>query len=159
MKTTVSRNRELPVPFLIFVQMESFTILPHTADTRLRVTGETAEQLFRSALEGLAHIQKKDFCDQQHGLYFRQDIVQIKSPDITVLLIDFLSEVLTLSHINKIVYCEVSFHKFWHTELIASLKGNKVNYFDEDVKAVTYHEAEVKKNQDNQFESLIIFDI
>jgi SHS2 domain-containing protein len=139
--------------------MDSFTILPHTADTRLSVTGETAEQLFRSSLEGLSHIQKRDFCKEQQGLYVRQDVIQIKSPDITGLLIDFLSEVLTLSHINKVVYCEVIFHKFFQTELIATIKGNKVNYFDEDVKAVTYHEAEVKKNRNNQLETVIIFDI
>ena len=139
--------------------MDSYKILPHTADTRISVTGDTAKQLFRSALEGLAHIQKKNFCKQQNGLFFRRDVIQIKSPDITGLLIDFLSEVLTLSQINKIVYCEVTFYKFWETELKASVKGNKVNYFDEDVKAVTYHEAEVRRNRDNQFETVIIFDI
>ena len=139
--------------------MKSFQLLPHTADTRLSVTGKTMEELFQFALEGMAYIQKRRFCDQQHGLYFAEDIVQVKSGDITTLLIDFLSEVLTLSNINKTVYCSMLFHKFSNNELKATIKGNRVNYFDEEIKAVTYHEAEVKKNQRDQFETTIVFDI
>ena len=139
--------------------MRSFQLLPHTADARLRVTSKTTGELFRFALEGMAHIQKKKFCNQQQGLYFITDLIHVNSPDITSLLIDFLSEILTLSHIRKTVYCVVVINKFSNTEIKATIKGNKVNYFDEDIKAVTYHEAQVKKNQNGHFETTIVFDI
>ena len=142
-----------------FICMTAFQILPHTADIRLSVTGGTQEELFSSALKGMSYIQKKDFCKQQDELLFAREKIQAKASDKTGLLIDFLSEVLTLSHINKVVYCEVSFHKLSDTELTATVKGNKVNYFDEDIKAVTYHEAEIKQNKKNQLETVIIFDI
>lgn len=139
--------------------MRSFCLLPHTADARLRVSGKTTEELFQFALEGMAHILKKDFCNHEQGLYLVKDSIHVKSPDITSLLIDFLSEILTLSHIRKTVYCVAIFQRFSTTEIIATIKGNKVNHFDEDIKAVTYHEAEVKKNQDDQMETTIVFDI
>jgi SHS2 domain-containing protein len=44
-------------------------------------------------------------------------------------------------------------------EVIATIKGNRVSYFDEDIKAVTYHEAAVKQNNEGQLETVIIFDI
>lgn len=139
--------------------MEAFQVLPHTADIRLFVTGDGLEEIFSSALRGMGFLQKKDFCKQQEGLLFVKEKIQIKATDKTSLLIDFLSEVLTLSHINKVVYCEASFHKLSETTLSATVKGNKVNYFDEDIKAVTYHEAEIKRNESGELETTIIFDI
>lgn len=139
--------------------MTAFQFLPHTADVRLKVTGETLEEIFGSAMLGMSFLQKKDYCKQEERLFFSQERIQIKATDRTSLLIDFLSEALTLSHINKVVYCEISFHKFIETELSATIKGNKVNSFDEDIKAVTYHEAEIKLNESGQLETMIIFDI
>jgi SHS2 domain-containing protein len=139
--------------------MPAFRLLPHIADIRIRVTGATQEEVFRSALQGMAYLQKKDYCKEQAGLFYVKDKLQIKAADITGLLIDFLSEALTLSHINKVVYCEISFHKLSAVEVIATIKGNRVSYFDEDIKAVTYHEAAVKQNNEGQLETVIIFDI
>jgi SHS2 domain-containing protein len=139
--------------------MPVFKLLPHTADIRLFVAAATQEEMFRSALEGMGYLQKKDFCKEKKGLFFTEDKIQVKAADITSLLIDFLSEALTLSQINKVIYCEVSFPELSGTELTAIIKGNKVDYFDEDIKAVTYHEAEVKQNKNNQLETVIIFDI
>jgi SHS2 domain-containing protein len=139
--------------------MAAFQFLPHTADVRLNVTGKTPEEIFRSALQGMGYLLKKGFCKQQEGLFFSQEKIMVKATDRTSLLIDFLSETLTLSHINKVVYCEASFHKLSDTDLSATIKGNKVHYFDEDIKAVTYHEAEIKLNETGQLETMIIFDI
>ncbi|MDP4262239.1 MAG: archease [Bacteroidota bacterium] len=139
--------------------MPTFKLLPHIADIRVQVTAATQEEMFRSALQGMAYLEKKNFCKEQAGSFFVRDKVQIKAADITGLLIDFLSEVLTLSHINKVVYCEISFHKLSATEIISTIKGNRVNCFDEDIKAVTYHEAAVKQNNKRQLETVIIFDI
>ena len=139
--------------------MAAFQFLPHTADVRLNVTCDTLEEMFRSAMRGMSFLQKKDFCKQQEELYFSQEKMQVKATDRTSLLIDFLSEILTLSHINKVIYCEVSFHQLSETELSATIKGNRVHYFDEDIKAVTYHEAEIKLNESGQLETNIILDI
>jgi SHS2 domain-containing protein len=136
-----------------------FKILSHTADIRLYVTASESEELFESALRGMANLQKGDFCEQQDQSFVIQDSIQLNAIDRTSLLIDFLSKVLTLSQINRVIYCKVNFLKLSDTELTATIEGNKVNFFDEDIKAVTYHEAELIENKDRQLETVIIFDI
>lgn len=138
--------------------MKSYKLLSHTADVRLKVEGDTLEELFTAALEGMAEIVKKGICRKRQAPSLKQRIL-VSSPNITALLIDFLSEVLTLSHENKAVFCRAEFSKLATNELEAEISGLKVGEFDEDIKAVTYHEAEIKKNPQGNFETIIIFDI
>ena len=48
---------------------------------------------------------------------------------------------------------------FTRQTIIADISGIPVNEFDEEIKAVTYHEAHVSKINDKQWETYIIFDI
>jgi len=157
--------------------MHSFEILPHTADLRLKMSGDSLDELFRAAMEGMAQIQKPEISEfeiknqnvprpKKPGSRSQSDLgkklkirVEVKSGDSTSLLIDFLSEILTQSQINKAVFNEVVFSKLTETELEAEIFGYKVDEFNEDIKAVTYHEADVKKNEKGQLETVIIFDI
>lgn len=120
------------------------------------VEGGTLEKLFNAALEGMAFIITAKPCptpyDQQHEL-------TITSSDSTALLIDFLSEVLTQTHLNKTIYCSSDFISLTPNSLHARIHGKKVNLFGEDIKAVTYHEAEIKKNEKGNYQTIIIFDI
>lgn len=138
--------------------MKKFQILPHTADTRLRVEGDTLENLFSAALEGMADIIRKDFCNKskEFPLEFK---LKIKSLDSTNLLVDFLSEVLTLSHVHNSVFCNVTFDKLTTQEISAKIIGIRVNKFSEDIKAVTYHGAKINKNDQGNYQAVIIFDI
>ncbi len=84
--------------------------------------------------------------------------LEITAPDIAALLVDFLSRSLTLGDINHEVYPRVAFDEFSETHLKGTLFGVKVEEFDEDIKAVTYHGVEVK-NVAGGFEAVIIYDI
>jgi len=137
--------------------MHSFEILPHTADLRLKISGDSPEELFRAAVIGMGSVIKRDACDA--GKINKKKNVSLRSADRTALLVDFLSEVLTASQTDKIVFCDASFEKLTETELIGEIKGTTVDEFDEDIKAVTYHEADVQKNERGQWETVIIFDI
>lgn len=137
--------------------MNSFEILPHTADVRLKVTADTLEELFRAGLNGMNAIMKPDFDKSQSLMNFR-DSINVDSSDMNTLLIDFLSAILTLSHANKAVLHSVKFKRFEGSSLEAEVEGDTVDGFDEDIKAVTYTEAEIKKN-DGEYEVIIVFDI
>ena len=78
---------------------------------------------------------------------------------IISVLVDFLSKILTQTHINNVLYCKVTFSQLNETSLSAQLVGVPVDSFDEDVKSVTYHEVDVKKNDKGLYETVIIFDI
>lgn len=141
--------------------MKSGKILEHTADIRLQVEGESLPELFTAALEGMAEIIKPGIIEKNQG---QQDQSQTKTLNIssansTLLLIDFLSEVLTLTQIHQTIFYTVEFNGFTEISLRAKIFGTKVENFDEDIKAVTYHEAAIKKNKKGNFETIIIFDI
>jgi SHS2 domain-containing protein len=139
--------------------MANFEILPHTADVRLKIFGKTKKELFKNAVLGMAKILES----RKQKVESRKQIktkVNIKSQDINSLLVDFLSEILYQSQINHAVYREIKLSKFSDDELEGEISGFKIEKFDEDIKAVTYHELDIKKNPlSNLFETIIIFDI
>lgn len=139
--------------------MRSNKILEHTADVRLQVEGDSLEELFTAAFEGMANIIIEGMCGNATATAHKEDQIIISSPDTTTLLIDFLSEVLTKSHINQALYCLVTFEELTETSLKAIVTGHSVTNFDEDIKAVTYHEANIQKNDKGNYETIIIFDI
>jgi len=138
--------------------MRGFKILPHTADVRLLLTADNLPDLFKAGLEGMNYIKKNSFSEKDSLMKFRE-VIEVSSVDASMLLVDFLSEILTLSHQHKAIYHEVDFTKFEENSLSAGLIGDMVDGFDEDIKAVTYNETQIKKNKNNKYETIIVFDI
>ena len=132
--------------------------LPHTADIRMKIESSTLQELFTAGTQGMSNILRKGFCNQHHSLN-HQTKIEIQSSDYTCLLIDFLSEVLSLSYIEKSIYCKIQMLYFSKHKLVAVVFGTRVDFFEEEIKAVTYHEAHVGKNSNNCWETFIIFDI
>lgn len=137
---------------------ESKEILTHTADAKVKVTSETLPSLFRLSLESLNHLLYPDFGPDAFESTITETI-DLQAPDTTSLLIDFLSEVLTLSQINKAIFFDFEVNKMTDCVISGTLHGGFVDAFKEDVKAVTYHEADVKVNDRGDWETVIIFDI
>ena len=137
-----------------------FAILPHTADIRLKARGDTLKDLFAQAMLGMAYILKKEACQnfRPAAPLVVERKISIKAPNETVLLIDFLSEILTASYEEKAVFCQARFEEISGKEVRAEIFGIKVDGFDEDIKAVTYHQAEVVRTKDG-FEAVVLFDI
>jgi len=130
-----------------------FKILPHAADVKIKVFGNTKQELFLNAVEGMNAILKsrgkgKSVCRK----------IEVESLDLNALLIDFLNEILYLSETNREVYNEVKFKNFSDKRLQGELTGNEVESFGEDIKAVTYHGVEIKK-KNNVYRTDILFDI
>lgn len=138
--------------------MNLYKISPHVADVRLNVRGKSYEQLFTVALEGMNRILNKDYEKYLNGQTIIK-VISVTSYDVTSLLIDFLSEALTLSHIHKAIFHTIDRLEIHDTSLDAYVLGAKVSRLDEDIKAVTYHEAKVRKNEKGQYETNIVFDI
>ncbi len=128
----------------------------HTADIRMNVTGKTLEELFQDALLGMVEIM--DPVRPQKMSIIKREIA-IEAPDATALLIDFLNDVLTRMHTKREVYTNVQLQPMTERLLKAKLEGYEAETFSEDIKAVTYHEADVKKNSGGEWGTTIIFDI
>lgn len=136
--------------------MKSYKIIAHTADVRLQVTGTTLPELFLAAIDGMNHIIKPHQSNQKREISHK---ITLSSPDTTTLLIDFLSAVLTKTQVTKNIFCSIEFEQFHPTNIVAIIYGHAVNAFSEDIKAVTYHEANIIKNQKGDYQTTIIFDI
>ncbi|MCI0471152.1 MAG: archease [Candidatus Aminicenantes bacterium] len=133
-----------------------YKIGSHTADLRIIVTGENIEKLFVSALAGMMSYLGPRILEKPRHI---RRMIKIESLDKTALLVDFLNEVLSLSQINKESYDKIIFKKLAETKIEAEIFGNKVENFRQDIKAATYHEADIKKNEKGELETVLVFDI
>lgn len=134
-------------------------IIEHTADVRLRVEGASLEELFREAMVGMFEIMERRL--QRAGSPAEAGAplhVEIHSPDRTSLLVDFLNEVLSRAHIARESFDGVKFDRLTETEAAATLTGRTPARFEQDVKAVTYHEAEVRC-ENGVWSTMLVFDI
>jgi len=75
------------------------------------------------------------------------------------LLVDFLSEVLYLSEVNREVYQKIQFKKFTDKEIEGILSGKKLKRRGVIIKGVTYHDLDIKQRKDKIWEVTILFDI
>jgi SHS2 domain-containing protein len=132
-----------------------FELLEHTADIRIKAFGSSKEDLVKNALAGMASVQKKDVLNKKSSV---TRPLFVESIDLSALLVDFLGEVLALSDSNQEIYTVVEFKEFSDTIIDAELKGVSVDQFDEDIKAVTYHGADVQEVAGG-LEVTIVFDI
>ncbi len=134
---------------------EKFEILEHKADLKLRAFGKTKEELFLNMLIGMSESMKSEVRRPEEKI--RRE-VKIKSLDLPALLVDFLSEALYLTQVNKEIYNNVEYKKFTDTELKAELIGKKVERFGEDIKAVTYHGLDIHQ-KNGIWQVTVLFDI
>jgi len=117
-----------------------YEILQHTADVRLRVTASTLEELFADALRGLMAVMHGATAGAEET-----EPVEVESVDVTALLVDFLNEALVRAHVRRRSFTGASFPSLSETRVAATLTSVPAE-FEEDVKAVTYHEAEVRRD-------------
>jgi len=85
--------------------------------------------------------------------------IKINSPGLAAVLVDFLSEVLYLTQVNKEIYNKVKFIKFTGTKIEAEIFGQTIERFGEEIKAVTYHGLELYQKKDGTWETTVLFDI
>lgn len=138
--------------------MRHHQLLPHTADTRLKITADSLEELFKGAVEGLSEIMKHGVTKRKSDALIATD-VDISSSDITAVLVDFLNDLLAKNVIEKAVFFDVIKLDVQSTTATARVRGIGVDAFDEDIKAVTYHGAQIQFHKDGNYEVVLVLDI
>lgn len=118
-----------------------FEIVQHTADVRLRVTASSLEELFRDSLRGLIAVMRPS---SLHDATRITRNIQLEATNRTALLIDFLGEALLRTHIDHGAFDDVAIASLTDVAISAEVSGLAPVEFEEDVKAVTYHEADVR---------------
>jgi SHS2 domain-containing protein len=131
-----------------------YEFLPHTADVRIHVTAHSQEELFTEALRALCA-----FVNASGEGERRERAVEVAAGNATDLLVDFLNEALWRLHAYREVYDAVDFQRCTLTDLSATLHGRAFQAMAEDVKAVTYHEADVQQTPEGRWTTVLVLDV
>jgi SHS2 domain-containing protein len=138
-----------------------YKILEHKADIKIKVYGKNLEDIFKNAALAMAQILKHGPIQNERKLIQKKEKIKIKSIDRETLLADFLNEILAKSQITKNIYyvSYIMYRKLKEeVKLEAEIVSLPVENFDEDIKAVTYHDLSIKEKNGN-LEATILFDI
>jgi SHS2 domain-containing protein len=134
--------------------MKKYEILEHKADLKIRAFGKTKEELFLNAMIGMQQAIRPE-CKMQNA----KCKIEIKSNDLSSLLVDFLSEINYLNEVKKEVYQNIRFIKFFDTELKGEIFGKKVESFGLVIKGVTWHDLDIHQQKNGIWQATILFDI
>lgn len=127
--------------------------LDHTADWALKVWAPDLESLLVTAAKGMYEISEvvtlgKDGVEEQFSLV---------SQDDESLLVDFLSELLYYAEKENIAFLEFNL-TLDQSSLEAKLVGRPIKFRKKEIKAVTYHNLEISR-QNDKLEVTIVFDV
>lgn len=127
--------------------------IEHTADIALRVWAPSIPELLAQAAKGMFALCGVQSKKQSR----RQRTFQISFSDYENLLVNFLSELLYYVERDKLVLdrFQITLHNH-QLKVIAT--GYPIQSIQKMIKAVTYHQLEVKTTEDG-FTAQIVFDV
>ena len=137
-------------------QTAGFEEVPHTADLELHVWGEDMTTLFRQAASGM--FQLLDVKEDPRGEQTIRRDLSLQAMDEEGLLVQLLEELLYLAVEKGLAFRIDSLTISPDMTLQASLTGREIEGFRRDIKAVTYHNLEIRSTEDG-LEVDIVFDI
>ena len=133
-------------------------LLEHTSDIAIQAEGYSLKEVFSSALWQMNQVLLPDYCLEadHYDCTFR---IYLRGEDPTVLLVDFLSEALALTYIQKALFCRVTFEVLTRRELVGDLYGRWYGQLANEIKAVTFHGAHLRQGPFGKWETPILFDL
>jgi len=135
--------------------MKNYKILSSTSEYKIKVWGENLGSLFNNSLLGMFNFINPVIKNNQE---IRRDFA-ITAFDCELLLVNFLSEALYLSSVNKEYYFKANFNNISNTQASGFFVGYEIIKFNHgEIKAVTHHDLQIK-NINNRLETQILFDI
>jgi SHS2 domain-containing protein len=138
--------------------MRRFEILDHTADIGLIVYGEDLKTLFENAGEAFFHL----ITDLKKVRQRVEKRVEVRGEPLERLMVDWLSELLYLHDVENLLFKRFKIESVGEEGLKAVVKGEPfqegVHVIKTEVKAVTYHRIEVRK-ENRKWRAQIIFDL
>jgi SHS2 domain-containing protein len=121
--------------------MKKFEFLPHTADLRIKAYGRNEKEVLLNSLLAINSFLDPKLTKESVSIEIG---VSGKKP---YLWIDFLEEVLSQIYIEKAIFKEIEFLEFGDEKIKARLSGFKFKGLKKDIKAITYHQAEIKEEK------------
>ena len=141
--------------------MKEFEIIDHTADIGIVAYGKTKREVFINAAKGMFEIIAGENRDLKENFY---DKIKLEAKSLEDLLIAWLNELLYISEVKLIILNKFKIEELSDGQIKAEIGGTKINHLSirikREVKAVTYHRLEIKKDEESGlWRAQVIFDI
>ena len=134
-----------------------FEILEHTADVGLVARGSDLSELFRNAARGMFSL----ICDTSRVQKKETVPIEVRDENLDFLFFAWLDELLYLTSARRFVFCDFAAEVTEGAARGAAM-GERMDPARHDlrleIKAVTYHELKVVK-QNNLWTATVIFDV
>ena len=138
--------------------MKRFEILDHTADIGIVVYGENLKALFENAGEAFFRL----ITDLRKVRRRVEKRVNIGGESLDRLMVDWLSELLYLHDVENLLFKGFEVDSVGQEGLRATVKGESfregVHVIKTEVKAVTYHQIEVRREKEG-WRAQVILDL
>ncbi len=137
---------------------KKFRLLDHTADLGILVYGGDLEELFSNAGEAFFNI----ITDLQRVRESTERVIRVESPKLEDLMVQWLGELLYIHDVESILFRSFLIEELRDGSLKARARGEafdeKRHVMKTEIKAVTYHQIEVKQEKE-RWRARIIFDL
>ena len=137
-------------------ELAPFEEIEHTADLALRVCGSDLPELFVNAASGMFHLMH---CEPGHGGRRVSHHIVLKANDLETLLVDWLNELLYLSEAEQELYDVFDITHLQDTCLEAFVHGMTDHPPQRGIKAVTFFDLDVNRDQAGCYQTTITFDV
>ena len=141
--------------------MKEFEIIDHTADIGIVAYGKTKREVFINAAKGMFEIIAGENRELKENFY---DKIKLEAKSLEDLLIAWLNELLYISEVKLVILNKFKIKELSDGQIKAEVGGTKINHLSirikREVKAVTYHRLEIKKDEESGlWRAQVIFDI
>ncbi len=132
-----------------------FQIVEHTADWSIRARGADFAHLLVSAAYGMSSLLVDDVDSLSPA---EEHTVAVEGFDRESVLVEWLSELAYFAERDGLVFRHFDIHEAGPTTVRATVRGTRVPEMHKHIKAVTYHNLEVKETSAG-LEAEIVFDV
>ena len=141
--------------------MKEFEILEHTADIGIAAYGKTKKEVFINAAKGMFEIIAGETKNIKENFY---DKIKLEADNLEGLLFAWLNELLYISETKLVILSKFKIKELSDFQIKAEVEGMKINppsvKIEKEIKAVTYHRLEIKKDEESGlWRAQIIFDV
>lgn len=131
--------------------MKKYEFLEHTADLKIRVYGRNLKEIINNSLLALNSFLKPKLTSEKKEIF-----LEVKNKNLVPLLIDFLSEVLSHIYIEKAIFIKFEEEEISSDKIKGNLEGFVFTSLKKDIKAITYHQANLFKKDDHLIFEFIV---
>lgn len=130
----------------------------HTADVGLAARADTLAELFQALAEGLADV----ICPRAKVQPQAETIIEVAAEDVEALAVDFLWKVMDTIQADRLMVAAVEVREIDETHVKAALACEEYDPAQHEVltevKAVTYHELKIAR-EDDAWTGRVILDL